>query len=350
MNPMTLYALTAAGKGIAETASRTGQSIGAIDRLSDEEKARLKELERQQALGLLGLDAAQQQQILNRNLMPIQSLQGELQRQQAQSQLIGNIGQGAAFRQRQLQQEQLQKAQIDATDRAQQQIQELDRIEEAKQQAELDRLKRQKQINQAAIAQLVTTGINLGVGGTTVAAAQAGKLSGIEKLLLEQQDITKEISTEPIDDELATEMARALEAQQTLDLENAVGGEVMRQQSLLTPEQGGNLVIRPTQQSINELTGGLTPIERAQAEEAFIESVLGPNTINQPIVSNQPVLFKQPGQQYGYIISSTDELGRPTSFQFVKSDGSILTTKYELGTPQFKEALNLMALQQLGGM
>ena len=70
MDPATL-ALILGAAGKAGQGIMTGTSQ--IDRLSPEQKNRMKELERNQALGLLGLDEAQQQRILNQQLQPVQA-------------------------------------------------------------------------------------------------------------------------------------------------------------------------------------------------------------------------------------------------------------------------------------
>ena len=139
-------------------AGKAGQGImtgvSQIDRLSPEQKNRMKELERNQALGLLGLDEAQQQQILNQQLQPVQAAEREAFSRQAQQQQIADIGQGQAFRGQQALLEASGRARAEATQRAQDVITERDALEEAAQLRELAQIKAQRQQNLQGIAQI----------------------------------------------------------------------------------------------------------------------------------------------------------------------------------------------------
>jgi hypothetical protein len=174
---LILGAAGKAGQGIMTGASQ-------IDRLTPEQKNRMKELERNQALGLLGLDEAQQQQILNQQLQPVQAAEREAFSRQAQQQQIADIGQGAAFRGQQALLEASAQARSQATQRAQDVITERDALEEAAQLRELAQIKAQRQQNLQGIAQIAG-----GVGdaalmglGTSMAIKEA---EGLEKKLLE---------------------------------------------------------------------------------------------------------------------------------------------------------------------
>ena len=184
MDPVTL-ALILGAAGIAGKGIMTGASQ--IDRLTPEQKNRMKELERNQALGLLGLDEAQQQQILNQQLQPVQAAEREAFSRQAQQQQIADIGQGAAFRGQQALLEASAQARSQATQRAQDVITERDALEEAAQLRELAQIKAQRQQNLEGIAQIAG-----GVGdaalmglGTSMAIKEA---EGLEKKLLEAKE------------------------------------------------------------------------------------------------------------------------------------------------------------------
>ena len=177
---LILGAAGKAGQGIMTGASQ-------IDRLTPEQKNRMKELERNQALGLLGLDEAQQQQILNQQLQPVQAAEREAFSRQAQQQQIADIGQGAAFRGQQALLEASAQARSQATQRAQDVITERDALEEAAQLRELAQIKAQRQQNLEGIAQIAG-----GVGdaalmglGTSMAIKEA---EGLEKKLLEAKE------------------------------------------------------------------------------------------------------------------------------------------------------------------
>jgi len=232
MDPVTLALIMKAAQGGAQGVGSAVQSIGSgvskIDRLSTEERNRIKELERQQALGLLGLDAAQEQAILNQNLQPVQSLQRELIRQQQQQQSIGDIGQGAAFRQQQAQQGAMQQATSAAQQQAQDQILQLDRLAEAEQKAELARLKQQRQQNiQGAFE--IAGGAVQGVGAVAGAVGQGASVKAfldeggaIEALLdpsayakqiaKAQTEIVQKTSAQPVSPGIASEFEQAIRA------------------------------------------------------------------------------------------------------------------------------------------
>ena len=143
------------------------QAGSTIDRLSPEQKTRMKQLERQQALGMLGMDKAQQQQILSQQLQPVQTSLREAMQAQAQQQQIGDIGQGSAFRGQQALLEGASQARTRATQSAQQQIAELDELAKARQLAELQQYKAQQQQNRKAVGQIAS---GLLAGGATAAA------------------------------------------------------------------------------------------------------------------------------------------------------------------------------------
>ena len=165
MDPRIL-ALIAQAAG--ETVAGVGGGVSKIDWLSPEQRNKMKELERQQALGLLGLDEGAQQRILNQQLQPVQALGRQATQQAQQSQLIGDVGQGAAFRQQAAQQGALQQATIEATQRGQQQTAQMDELARARQLAEMRSLQKQRQKNKEGITDIV--------GSLAGGAAMAGQI------------------------------------------------------------------------------------------------------------------------------------------------------------------------------
>ena len=162
-------------QAISEGSQKLGQAgtaAASIDRLSPEQRNKIKELERQQALGLLGLDAGQQQRILSQQLQPVQTAEREAFNRQAQGQMIGDVGQGATFRGQQALLEGASRARTQATSAAQQQIAELDELAKARQLNEMAQLKQQQQQNRMATAQLVAGIVG---GGTEIAAGIVGR-------------------------------------------------------------------------------------------------------------------------------------------------------------------------------
>lgn len=159
--------LQSIAEGQQQGLAQAGRAAASIDRLSPEQKNRIKELERQQALGLLGLDAGQQQRILSQQLQPVQAAEREAIRRSAQGQMIGDVGQGSTFRGQQALLEASGRARTQATSAAQQQIAELDELARARQLNELAQLRQQQQQNRASIADMVS-GI---IGGKSQQAA-----------------------------------------------------------------------------------------------------------------------------------------------------------------------------------
>jgi len=168
MDPLTLsLILQSFAEGTQKGIGQAIQAGSTIDRLSPEQKTRMKQLERQQALGMLGMDKAQQQQILSQQLQPVQTSLREAMQAQAQQQQIGDIGQGSAFRGQQALLEGASQARTRATQSAQQQIAELDELAKARQLAELQQYKAQQQQNRKAVGQIAS---GLLAGGATAAA------------------------------------------------------------------------------------------------------------------------------------------------------------------------------------
>lgn len=149
--------------GGAQAAKSIAESAALLDPMNPEQRARLKELERQEALGLLGLSAGEEQRLTNMQLQPVRATQRQAMDEFAQGQQIADVGQGAAFRQQQALQEAQGRVMQQAAQEAQMQVQELDQIAEARELARLDRLRKQRQKNQAAIAGMFG-GIAEGVG------------------------------------------------------------------------------------------------------------------------------------------------------------------------------------------
>ena len=185
MDPLTLsLILQSVAEGTQKGIGSAIQAGSTIDRLSPEQKTRMKQLERQQALGMLGMDKAQQQQILSQQLQPVQTSLREAMQAQAQQQQIGDIGQGSAFRGQQALLEGASQARTRATQSAQQQIAELDELAKARQLAELQQYKAQQQQNRKAIGQIAS---GLLAGGATAAAGVASAETAAGQIKLREE-------------------------------------------------------------------------------------------------------------------------------------------------------------------
>ena len=103
MDPLLMALLAEAGaKGVGQIAQAGSQFATGRDlRLDEEEKKRLRELERLEALNQFGLTPAQREAYQAQALSPVQAAERQALAQFGASQAIGDIGQGAAFRQQQ---------------------------------------------------------------------------------------------------------------------------------------------------------------------------------------------------------------------------------------------------------
>jgi hypothetical protein len=319
-------------------AGKAGQGImtgvSQIDRLSPEQKNRMKELERNQALGLLGLDEAQQQRILNQQLQPVQAAEREAFSRQAQQQQIADIGQGAAFRGQQALLEASGRARAEATQRAQDVITERDALEEAAQLRELDRIKAQRQMNLQAAGQIAG-----GVGdaalmglGTSMAMKEA---QGLEDKMLkaasekQEQSIGKKTGasgeyvgfiqsfTEPIVEVPETDFNPLATAAQI----PAPAAPVQQVASVNNPALDAMVA-----------EGRATP-----AEAEMIKQMLGMQ-VTMPRVGALINFGGEGPTSYGYKIEAIDPLtGLPSSVRWYK-DGTLTEAVFEPGSEQYAEA------------
>lgn len=184
MDPITIaLMLQSLAEGTKEGLGAAMTAASKINRLSPEQKTKMKELERNQALGLLGLDQAQEQQILSQQLQPVQTSLREALNRQAQQQQIQDVGQGAAFRGQQALLETGQEQASRAVQRGQQTVAQLNELETARQLAELDQLQKQRQTNRQAVAEIAQ---GLITGGTTAAAGIVGAETATSQIKLRE--------------------------------------------------------------------------------------------------------------------------------------------------------------------
>jgi|14BtaG_2_1085337.scaffolds.fasta_scaffold01466_3 hypothetical protein len=145
MTGLELAILAGAGKAIVQGGLQAAGQFGASQdlKLTPEQKKRLQELERMQARNALGMTQGERELYRSQSMTPIQAAEREVMARFGAAQNIGDIGQGAAFRQQQALSGTAQAArgqvaqavaQRDA-DVAQQQAEEKARLEAQQQQA-----------------------------------------------------------------------------------------------------------------------------------------------------------------------------------------------------------------------
>lgn len=268
--------------GVMAGGEALAQLIGAgakIDRLTPEQKATLKELERKEALGMLGLTAGEQQNILNQQLQPVRAQQRESMGRLLSTQQVGDIGQGAAFRQQQALQEAQSQATAQATQDAMSQMAELDALAEARELARLRSLKGQQQRNKDAIASML--------GAVPKAVGRAGEMAFAiaEKKEREQQmldalsQVAKDNNTESADDEYTKSFMQSLmgltDEEQKENMQALYGTSSPEKKSEYNPLLG---LIRPTEQ------------EDIQSIESFFTPEQEPQPIIEEPITQQPII------------------------------------------------------------
>lgn len=325
-------------QALAEGGAKVGQAAASIDRLSPEQKNRIKELERQEALGLLGLDRAQQQQILSQQLQPVQAAEREAMQRQSQNQMITDIGQGQAFRGQQALLEGGARARTQATTTAQQQIAELDELARRRQLNELARLKGQQQQNRRAIAQMLTGGAEATAG--IVGAPEIADIQRQERetAMLEAKNMRDLIAQKKLDQQKKITNKSTTKLKNTQETFDALS-EFNPQPTLPTPEPE---VSTPTPSTTEQ-----QPISQDVLSEIMAQVALGQlglpvaeptstlrkegiNAFNASVIENDPVLTAllapklntkvNTGETFGYNILEVDETtGEPVKLQWFDS-------------------------------
>ena len=152
-------------------------------KLSEEQKRRLKELERMEAEDAFGMSAADRDVYSTRVMSPVQTAEREALARFGASQAIGDIGQGAAFRQQQA----LKQTGEAARAEAQRAVAEKEAVVAQQQQQQLERLRQQELQRKAMERQAVMS--LLGAAGEGV--EQAGGIAAKMKFAEEQYALNK---------------------------------------------------------------------------------------------------------------------------------------------------------------
>ena len=285
---LMLKAIAAGVQGVSAGAT----ALQGVDRLSSDDKNRMKELERNQALGLLGLDEAQEQSILNQQLQPVQASLREALNRQQQRGLIEDVGQGATFRGEASLLEAQNKSKAAALETARDQITELDQLEKAAQERELAALKNRQVENRQRIAS------GLGQIGSSAIGAYA-------------------------DYQAAPEMAASIKAREAALLQNlaeetAEGTIKPEQQQELNEMMGapdpltfGSTLTDTTKQlnkqpTREELITGLGPAQAPAKTETEVSA-----QVQVPIGKQFLLPYGDGSQNYGYKFTGLNEEGVP---------------------------------------
>lgn len=175
MTGLELALLGGAIGGLAKAGTQAAGTFGAAQdlRLTPEQKKRLEELQRRAAAEELGMTAAERELFRTRALTPVQGAEREAMARFGASQAVGDIGQGAAFRQQQALKETSEAARAQIKQAEIQQA----ALDEQRRRQELDRLQAQQQQRKALERQAA---LQL-VGGIGETVGQAVSVAGEKK-------------------------------------------------------------------------------------------------------------------------------------------------------------------------
>lgn len=319
----------------------TGRSL----MLDDEQKKRLKELERMAAEGELGLTPSQREAYYNQVLTPVQTAEREALSRFASSQSIGDIGQGAAFRQQQALKEgsAMQRQQAAQTVAAQERA--------AAEAQDQERLRLKDQERRAAEMQRQAALTFLGGAGTALAKA-AGKQA--EKAMSEEL-LQKRLDAMTKGDIIITDDTQSMLGidKEPFDYESTINYQAPsgRSQAEIAAEENPMLAAQAIfagSAGFGDTVGGfdMTPNSEKSPEERVAQ--LGSPVANQPPASGTQVTIPTytVGQQvrnsagWGYDIIEIDAQGNPV-FTFVSSKGK-KSGRFEVGSNPYNEAIRML--------
>jgi len=183
MDPLTLALIMGGGaaiKGIGQGIAAHQQAQGMM---SEYEKDRMKQLQREQELGMLGFNESELGDLRQGLINPVKAAQRE-QSDQLKATMAGmDAGAGSTFRTALAAQEQAQQVQAKIEDS----IQKMNQQEKQREEQLLMGLNRQAAAQEAAKKAAITQAITLGIGGGIETGTQ-GMLLG-EELGMGQQEL-----------------------------------------------------------------------------------------------------------------------------------------------------------------
>ena len=155
-------AITAGLLAAAAAAQAAGNIYAGTQEFTRDDRDRLRQLERQEALGRLGMTPQERQQAQRQILQPLQTIEREAATQRAAQMAGQDLGQGAAYRQMLIEDQVRQQGRL----AAQQMLQQQQEAAIARDQAEIAQLeaqrRRRRQIMATGAADAISTGAQLG--------------------------------------------------------------------------------------------------------------------------------------------------------------------------------------------
>lgn len=316
----------------------TGKSL----ELDEEQRRRLRELERMAAEGELGLTPSQREAYYTQVLTPVQAAEREALARFGATQQIGDIGQGAAFRQQQALKEgsEMQRQQ------AAQVVAQQERA--AAEQQDQERLRLKEQERRAADMQRQAALTFLGGTGAAVAQAagkQAEKAMAEELLKKRLDAMTKGdiIITDDTQDMFGISKEEPIPPVQYTPPSGRSRAEIAAEEN---PMLAAQAILAGTA-GFGSTLGGFDMTPNSQKTPAQRNAQLGQPVAQQLPASGTQVTAPQVGDQfksaggYGYQIVGIDPNG-DYIFDFVFKSGKLQGKQYGKGTPQYNEAISLM--------
>ena len=272
-------------------------------------------------------------------------------REAQQAQGIGDVGQGAAFRQQAAQQGALQEATVRATQAAQEQISDMDRIARAEQLAQLQGYKQQRQQNIQGVTDIVSS--LLGGGADVSAAIDVGQQRKIYEDALRGE--TKEAQRRalrkiapPKSKEFEDDLIDAVRAEQTTRQKRSqpTSDERAATESWLESQEWAKFIEPPPPLGSDNPgyailgEGAFETAQRPVAPDPEILSVVP--TAPLPIATVTNPIFKPLNptaalaDQYGWQVMGVDAAnGAPNQIQWVKGGKAVGRALF----PPFDEAI-----------
>lgn len=158
---MTTAAILAALAAASTAVKAGGQIAAGAQEFNRDDRARLAKLERQQALGMLGMTPAQREASQRRILQPLQTIEQQAANERRAQLAAQDLGQGAAYRQMQMEEQVRQQGRL----AAQQMLEEQQQMAISRQEQEMalleDARKRRRQMMIMGGTQAVAEGIDI---------------------------------------------------------------------------------------------------------------------------------------------------------------------------------------------
>ena len=340
MDPFTTALLaSAAAQGVGALSGAGNKFMaGRANALTDEQRKRLKELERLEALNQFGLTGAQREQYVTQSLTPVQAAERQALAQFGASQSIGDIGQGAAFRQQQAIKEGSEEARAKIAQAVAMKEAQASQ-EQARQLESLQGQERKSKELQRSAAFDALSGVAGAVGGALATKAEFEATQSLYDKKLAQlsgqqaqtaSDTKKFFGIQPNSTKTPEERKDTL-GQPVSDQPPASGVDDPSNEARL------KAVMDMQEQTLRNSLGMFEPdpMDNPFSEPDYLDQRLA-NAMSSEFAIGTEI---KDSEGWGYKIIANDRDGNPI-FTFIKKDGST-TGKFGKGTAQYEQAFKM---------